>query len=67
MIIIQKKEEITEEPKSPMEARLNGSKGNWPLIGVISTIRKMDTFFIVKGGRTMVSCVFRRVDLVVRR
>lgn len=64
---IRKKEEITEEPKSPLEARLNRSKRDWPLIGVTSTIRKMGTFFIVKRGRTMVSCVFRRVDLVVRR
>lgn len=51
---MQEKEEITEEPKSPVEARLNGSKGNWLLIGAPSTIRRMDTFSIVKGGKTMI-------------
>lgn len=41
------------------------SKSDRPLIRAPSLVKRMDPFSIVKGGKAMISCVVRSVDLVV--
>ena len=62
-MIIQEKEEITDEPTSPVKAGLNGPGRDWPLIGT-PPMGRMGTYSTVKWGNTMVSGVVKRIDLV---
>lgn len=62
MLIMQEREGITETPKFQWRQDCTESRRDWSLIEAPSPIKKMDTFSIIKGGKTRVTVVDRRVN-----